>query len=81
MNTTSKWVELTKSVFNAHGMKIYYNDTMVSVRADIKIKGEETAETDMVDSPLREGMTKSLELYFTKKLSITGTKFVMEVGL
>lgn len=80
-NTTTGWVEVTKGVFNAYGMKIHYNDNLASLRANMKVKGAQIAENDFFDSPLVTEMTKSLELYATRKLSMTSTKSVMELGL
>ena len=80
-NTTTKWVEVSKAVFNAYGMKIYYNDKMVFMKANMKVMSKGSAETDFIDSPLEERMKKSLELYTTRKLAITTTKFMMEAGL
>jgi len=80
-NTTASWAEVTKAVFNAYGMKIYYSDNLVSMRANMKVKGAQVAENDFIDSSLETGMKKSLELYASRKLSITSTKFVMELGL
>jgi len=80
-NTTAKWIEVSKAVFNAYGMKIYYNDKKVSMKAELKLMSKGSAETDSIDSPLEERMKKSLELYTTRKLAITTTKFMMEAGL
>jgi hypothetical protein len=80
-NTTSGWVEVTQAIFNAYGMKIYYNNELVSMRATMKIMSRTLAETDFVNAPLQEGMKKSSELYTARKLPVVGTKFVMEVGI
>lgn len=80
-NRTSEWVNLTKVIFNAYGMKIYYRDDLVAMRATMKIVHKHNAETDFIDAPLEEGMTKAMELYTAKKLQVTTTKFVMGVGL
>jgi hypothetical protein len=80
-NTNTEWVEVTKAVFNAYGMKMYYSDDMVSMKATMKIVKGKSAETDFVDSPLEKGMKKSFELYTVRMLSVTATKFVMEVGI
>lgn len=80
-NTTAKWLEVTQTVFNAQGMRIYYDDTLVSMKANMKIMGKVIAETDFIDSPLRKGMAKSLELYVSRKLQVVVPKFVMEAGL
>jgi len=80
-NTTTSWIEVTKAIFNAYGMKIYYNDNLVSMRANMKVKGAQIAESDFIDSPFETEMRKSLELYAVRKLSIASTKSVMELGL
>ena len=80
-NTNSSWMEVTKAVFNSYGMKIYYNNNLASLRANMKIKTDMISETEFVDSPLEEGMNKSLELYTVRKLSVASTKFVMELGI
>lgn len=80
-NTTAGWAEVTKAVFNASGMKIYYNDEKVSMKANMKLKGGQSAETEFIDDPLVEGMTKSLEIYTARKLSVNKKKFIMEFGL
>ncbi len=80
-NTTSRWIELTKAVFNAYGMKIFYGTDRVSMRANMRILGEYIAETDFTDSPIKSGMEKCLEHYSSRKISVTTTKFVMELGL
>lgn len=80
-NTTTEWIQVNRVVFNAYGMKIYYSDDMVSMKAVMKVLSKNLAETDFIDSPLKEGMKKSLELYTTRKLPVVATKFVMEWGI
>jgi hypothetical protein len=80
-NTTTGWIEVTKTVFNAYGMKIFYDDERVSMKANMKLKGGGSAETECMDEPLVEGMTKSLEMYTVRKLSVTKKNFIMEFGL
>jgi hypothetical protein len=80
-NTTADWVEVTKAVFNAYGMKLYFDDKRVSMKANMKLKGGVSAETECMDEPLVEGMTKSIEMYTVGKLSVTKKKFIMEFGL
>ncbi|MBC7185854.1 MAG: DUF432 domain-containing protein [Calditrichaeota bacterium] len=79
-NATSKWAEIRRVVFSAHGMKIYFNETMVAMRAEMRITAPGVAETRFLDSPLVEGMKKSLEVYRARRLSSTA-KFVMDHGL
>ena len=80
-NKSSSWLEVKKAVFNCYGMKIYYNEKYVSLKADMKIFTEQTAETDFIDSSIEKKMTKSVELYNAKKLQLTTTKFVMREGI
>ena len=81
INNHTDWVEITKAVFNAYGMKIYYNDRMVSMKAVMRIRSGAIADTDFRDSPIEEGMTNALEIYTARRLSITSQEFVMEFGL
>jgi len=81
INSTTEWAEVTKAVFNAYRMKLYYSDSLVSMRASMKLMPRRLAETDFMDAPLVPGMTKSLELYPVRKLQVVPMKFVMEAGL
>lgn len=80
-NTSPAWVEITKAVFNAYGMKIYYNDHMAAMKAIMRIRSGDIADTDFRDSPIEEGMDNALEIYMARKLSITSKEFIMEFGL
>ena len=80
-NSSSDWVELTKAVFNACGMTLYYDEKWVSMKATIKISSEKNAVTNFFDTPLRKDMKKSIELYTTNTVSIFTPKFSMEGGL
>lgn len=79
-NDISEWTNVTKAVFNASAMKIYYNE-IVSMRAVMDISGKKVAETYFRDSPLEAGMSKSLELYTARKIPIVGRKMLMEWGI
>jgi hypothetical protein len=80
-NNTTRWVEVSKGVFNAYDMRIYYSHYLVSMKAKMKILGEQMAETIFSNAPLKAGMTKSIELYTAGKVSVLGPKFLMDVGL
>lgn len=80
-NAGDHWVEVTKAVFNAYGMKLFYNDDMVAMKATMKILGKHTAETDFTNSPLKKNMTSSVELYTARKLVVMAPKFIMEQGI
>ena len=82
-NTTARWVEVTKAVFAAHGMKIYYSDDMVAMRANMRIVSKKVAEIDFVKSPLEKGMKRSLELYTSRlrQIPVVATRFLMDEGI
>ncbi len=82
-NTTARWVEITKAVFAAYGMKIYYSDDMVAMRANMRIVSKKVAEIDFVNSPLEKGMKRSLELYTSRlrQIPVVATRFLMDEGI
>jgi hypothetical protein len=81
VNPTEKWIEVAKGVFSCYGMKVYFSDRLVSMKADMEILSERSAETDFSDSPVRENMTGSIELYTSRKLLVATTKFLMGEGI
>lgn len=80
-NTSEMWQEVSKAIFNAIGMKIYYSDKKVAMKAEMKVENKLSAETNFLDSPLEKEMTKALEFFKGKKLPITSTKFLMREGI
>lgn len=80
-NATGSWVEVTKAIFSAYGMKLYYSDGLVAMRADMEVTGATTANTDFRDIPMEPLMSKSLELYTARKLVVLFPKFTMTDGL
>lgn len=80
-NQTQLWIELTRVVFYAYGMKLYNSRDLVSLRATLRILKEGMAETDFRDSPIHDGMTKSKELFQTRTHTVIQRKFMMEGGL
>jgi len=81
INKDSEWIEITKAVFSAFGMKIYHDDKLVSMKAEFEAQNRTIGETEFKDSPLNPEMKKSTELFSAKKLALISTKFVMEEGL
>lgn len=79
-NLSDSWCEVTKAVFDVYGMKIYYNENLVSSIAELRLHSRRVAETIFVDKPLLNGMMKAIELYIAKKIPILSTKFTMEWG-
>jgi hypothetical protein len=80
-NTSQEWEEVSRAVFNAFGMKIYYSDSIVAMKAEMKVMSQSSAETAFFKSPLTKGMKKALELYVARKIPITTTRFIMREGL
>ncbi len=80
-NLTPDWATLTRAVFNAYGMKLFYDRDSVAINAVMKIRSELVAETDVPPSPPRKGMNPSIELYTSLKPPVPHKKFVMEAGI
>jgi hypothetical protein len=80
-NMTNRWMELTNAVFYGYGMEIYYSSALVSMVTTMKIKNKQLAETDVIDSPLKKGMTRSLETLPLKFIPLPEKKVFMEGGL
>ncbi len=81
-NSSNEWVDIREAVFNAYGMKIYYDKSLVSMKASMKVISEDVAETGFANAPLRAGMKKSVEIYLLKKIMPPfQERFVMEEGV
>jgi hypothetical protein len=83
MNSTKNWVEVSRVVFENYGMKIYYDNDLVSMSAGMKIVKPMLAYTAFEDKPIRTGMQKSIELYYSRKLAGVDTLayYAMDEGL
>ena len=79
-NTTDNWIEVKIGIFDAHAMKIYFNEKFVSLRVNMKISTEKTAETEFIDSGIKKGMKKSLEVFTWTKIPVANKKYVMGEG-
>ncbi len=77
-NETARWMKITKSIFNGYGMKLYFNDTDIAMKAVMRIIGKNLAETDFLTEPAESDMQLSTELFAVKKLSMQSRKYVME---
>jgi uncharacterized protein len=80
-NTTPRWIEVTQAVFSANEMKIFYDRSMVSTEAYMKILSETTAETGFSNTPPNNHLKKSVEVLASKKAIMTGPKRLMEEGI
>ncbi len=82
VNRTKEWKEVSKVVFDAYGMKIYYDEEKVGMKGAMFIKEEDLSETGFSNKPIEKDMRKAREVYRKKKSALTGgTKFVMESGI
>jgi uncharacterized protein len=88
-NTTSEWVSISKAVFNAYGMKIYY-DVDVFMMAHMDILSKDTAETGFdlhhineelkIYSPKDPNTRKEAIEVYNRKLDLVPLKFDMRLG-
>lgn len=89
-NTTSDWASITKAVFSAYGMRIYYGiDVFTKARMDIRSKN--TAETrfephyisgELKSYSLKEQHTRKEAIgIYNRKLDFVPLNFSMGLGL
>lgn len=88
-NTTSEWASITKAVFSAYGMKLYYNiDVLMKARMNIRSKS--TADTDFElrhisgelksDSENNQNTRKEAIGIYNRKLEFVPLNFDMGLG-
>ena len=89
-NTSSDWASISKAVFSAYGMKLYY-DGDVFMKARMDILNRNTAETgfelqhisgELKSSPLkdRKARKEAFGVYSLQKLGFVPLKFYMGWG-
>ena len=89
-NTSSDWASISKAVFNAYGMKLYY-DGDVFMRARMDILNRNTAETgfelERINGELKsiqmkdfKAMKEAFGVYSLQKLGIVPLNFYMGWG-
>ncbi|MDK2833181.1 MAG: uncharacterized protein PWR29_1381 [Methanolobus sp.] len=81
INDTTHWMEVTKAVFNAYGMKIYYGKEQLSMRAFMRIINRNLAETGFMTYTTTAEFKRSIELYTSRKVILSGNRGIMEHGL
>jgi uncharacterized protein len=91
-NNSQTWIEVSRAVFEADGMFMYYGES-VAMTARMTIISKTVAETTFIDKPMDPGMTRAIELYkaraipgvglYTPRLQSVVEKkaFLMEWGL
>lgn len=82
INSSGSWIEVSKAVFNATQMRMYYNHKDVYLKARMRVLNQMIAETDFEDVTI-EGFKRSLEIYRQKKflISLDGGKYLMDAGV
>ncbi|WP_338093437.1 DUF432 domain-containing protein [Methanorbis furvi] len=88
-NTTDEWVYVSRVIIYEKGMFIHYDDSVVSMAAEMTILNRESADVAGVDRPLRPEMSRSIRLYKPRKMSafsnvsgsLVDTVFTMDLGL
>jgi hypothetical protein len=80
-NDTGETLEVSKAIFNSPGMKIYFKDDLVSMKASMKLISRTLAETGFKDEPLKKGMKKAVEFYPQKNIPMVSKKMLMEWGI
>jgi len=89
-NTSSDWISISKAVFSAYGMRLYYHGE-VFMRARMDILNKNTAETgfelqhiggELKSSPLKDFKTskEAFGVYNLRKLGFVPLKFYMGWG-
>jgi uncharacterized protein len=89
-NTTSDWASVSKAVFSAFGMRLYY-DFNVFMKAHMDIRSKNTAETGFeqqnINAELKDyypkdqsDLKESIEIY-NRKLDFVPMNFEMRFGL
>lgn len=80
-NGSGNWTRITKMVFDAYGMKIFFGD-FACMNATMEIINNGTARTTFLEKPLQEPMKKAVE-YFTlrKILMVEKGGYLMEWGI
>jgi hypothetical protein len=71
-NTTKEFAEVSRVVFEGHGMVLFYDWEMVAMNARMAIQSSLVAETSFYESAFREGMNRSIELVNAKKIPMVG---------
>lgn len=79
-NDTANWVDVTRCVLNAFGIKIFYNDAKVLIEAHMRVTDFGVAEVEVLHKTSQKKMVKAHEL-ITRKISLGSNRFVMLEGI
>jgi hypothetical protein len=80
-NGSGNWIKITKLVFDAFGMKIFFKD-FACMNATMEVINNQTARTTFVEKPIKEPMKKAVEYFTLRKILIVEKGgYLMEWGL
>lgn len=85
VNEGKTWIEVSRAVFVNAGMTIWYGD-YVLMSAKMELYSNMVAETKILSTPGKNGMTRSIPAYSARKVSVVEmvpekVVFLMEFGL
>ena len=80
-NSLPRWIEISKAVFCAHDLQVYYNRHLVCCSAYMRILSETSAETGFSSFSAQSDMELSTKLLVPRKTIIAGPRCVMEEGI
>jgi len=80
INSGKEIANVSSAVFDGWAMKLYYNDNCVSMVSEMNLLHNRTAETAFLNIPLITGMSKSYEIYMSRKIPVMKKSFIMELG-
>jgi hypothetical protein len=81
INNSGNWIRVSKLVFDAYAMKIFFKD-FACMNATMEIISNGTARTTFLEIPLKESMKKAVELFILRKIPIVEKGgYLMEWGL
>jgi len=88
-NRSDEWATVGKAVIFQKGLYLYFDEKFVAASAEMKIISPDVAVVTGVDTPIRQGMTRSYRLFKNRKLSpfynvpgmLNDTAYTMDMGL
>ena len=85
INKGKTWIEVSRAVFVNTGMTIWYGD-YVLMSARMELYSNMVAETKILSTPGKNGMTRSISAYSARKVPVVEVvpekvEFLMEFGL
>jgi hypothetical protein len=79
-NTMKDFAEVSRAVFEGHGMELFFDWEQVVMNARMMIQSSLVAETSFYESPYREGMTRSMELLRAQKIPMVGGHKIIQLS-